>query len=86
VGKLRHKIYHGVARKPLTNSFAVVVVQERKSRSDNIKRPDVQGYPVEQSFVGVQELTEVTQAFDILVPDERDKSLDIHRSHLAATR
>ena len=73
-------------RKLLTNSFAVVVVQERKSRSDNIKRPDVQGYSIEQPFVGIQELTEVTQAFDILVPDERDKSLDIYHPHLAATR
>jgi hypothetical protein len=32
--------------------------------------------------MGVQELTEVTQALDILVSYKRDKSLDVHDSQL----
>ena len=53
-----------------TNGFAVVVVQEHQSRSDNIECPDVQGYPIKQSFVGIQKFTEVAQALDILVGDK----------------
>lgn len=61
----------------LTNGFAVVVVQERQSRCDDIERSDVKGYSIEQSFVGVQKLAQITQTLDILVSHEGNKSLNI---------
>jgi hypothetical protein len=69
----------------LTNSFAVVVVQERQSRSDDIKRSDVKRYSIEQSFVGVQKLAKITQTLDILVAHKGDKSLNIRNLQLKTT-
>lgn len=65
---------------PLTNSFAVVVVPEGQPRPDDIESTDVEGYPIEQPFMRVQEFTEMAQALDILVSDEGDKSLDARGS------
>ena len=62
--------------KILTNGFAVVVVQESQPGSDNIECSDVQGYPIKQPFVGIQQLTEVAQSLDILVSYEGDEPLE----------